>query len=139
MTKLAARALILHNEKILLVKHKGSSFWSLPGGKLDENEGMKQALAREIFEELGIETQVGQLRFINEFCYSGGSYSLEFFFEITNGEDFQKKLEGSHTEAELEDVAWFSIKNLPEIMPQFLQKKLPLLQESFGIEYFSSL
>lgn len=31
------------------------SFWTLPGGKVEENESAEQALEREIHEELGIE------------------------------------------------------------------------------------
>lgn len=137
--KLAARAIILSQEKILLVQHKGSSFWSLPGGKLDDNEGMKQALKRELFEELGINAEIGKLRFINEFFYTGGSYSLEFFFEITNREDFEKELEGSHKELELEAVEWFDLKNLPEIMPKFLKEKLSTSNPDTPIEYFSTI
>ena len=137
-TKLAARAIIICDDQILLVKHHGSPFWSLPGGKLDEGEGMKDALVRELDEELGVNADLGDMRFINEFMYSGENYCLEFFFEIKNGQDFRKQLSGTHMDLELEEVEWFKLNDLPDLMPQFLLEKLPSLDED-GIEYFSTV
>lgn len=45
---------IIRNDKgeVLLVKEKGSS-WSLPGGGIDHGESDSEALARELYEEVG--------------------------------------------------------------------------------------
>lgn len=57
----AAAALINTNEEILLASRpKGKSMaglWEFPGGKVDEGESPEFALARELAEELGIETR----------------------------------------------------------------------------------
>jgi len=44
--------------KILLVKHKNTSFWALPGGHLEEGENIYKCLKREIREEFGIEIRI---------------------------------------------------------------------------------
>lgn len=41
------------NGKILVVREKGTTWWDLPGGGIDHNESVQEALAREMKEEVG--------------------------------------------------------------------------------------
>lgn len=55
--KATATAIIIKDNKILLLKRSQEPFfgkWDLPGGYLNENESPKQAVRREITEELGV-------------------------------------------------------------------------------------
>ena len=53
--RVAARALITHDNRILLVKeHDGDGWWAIPGGGIDHGEAVEQSLLREIEEELGV-------------------------------------------------------------------------------------
>lgn len=61
---LTTDGLVTKQDKVLLVKRdiepfKG--FWVLPGGHVDYNEKVEQALRREIKEELGIKVQIKNL------------------------------------------------------------------------------
>ncbi len=61
----AGKAIIRKNEKILILKRsQGSSLdpglWELPGGKIDYEEDLIDALKREVWEEVGIVIQVGR-------------------------------------------------------------------------------
>jgi mutator protein MutT len=63
-------ALIVDNKnKILLCKRMDDdqfgSLWEFPGGKVEMHEDKKEALKRELKEELGVEVKVGRL--INRF------------------------------------------------------------------------
>ena len=51
-----ATAVILQDNKVLLVRDKGRHHLSLPGGGFKKGESSKQAAAREIYEELGLRT-----------------------------------------------------------------------------------
>lgn len=137
--KIASRAIIIHKEKILLVKHKGRDFFSLPGGKVNLEEDIKSAMRRELFEELGVSAEVGKLLYVHEFRYPGGSLSLEFFFWIHNGKDFLGKLEGEFTKKELAQIAWLDRSEKIEIMPKFLIEKIPVQTENDPLEYHSEL
>ncbi len=49
----SAKAVIISKGKVLLLKQPNGR-WDLPGGKLDENEGIVDGLIREVEEETGI-------------------------------------------------------------------------------------
>jgi len=56
--KATATAIIIKDNKLLLLKRNQEPFigkWDLPGGFLNENENSKEALARELKEELNID------------------------------------------------------------------------------------
>lgn len=51
--EIIARALIIHDNKILLCKRKNRDYYFLPGGHIEFGEQAEVALEREIKEELG--------------------------------------------------------------------------------------
>ena len=53
-------ALIIKDEKILLIKRNAEpfkGFWALPGGYVDWDEAVEDAVKREVFEETGLEVK----------------------------------------------------------------------------------
>lgn len=54
---LTASGILLHQGKVLLIKHKKLKFWMAPGGHLDPNELPHQAAEREFWEETGIKVK----------------------------------------------------------------------------------
>ena len=52
--RVSVKALIIHKDKILLVKEWDDEWWSFPGGGIEHGESIQQALYREISEELAI-------------------------------------------------------------------------------------
>ncbi len=57
-------AILIRDNKCLLVKSAKSGFYGLPGGRIDTGEDMEQALARELKEEVGI-TQFERLGLVD--------------------------------------------------------------------------
>lgn len=53
-----ASAFLIHNGKVLLIKHKKLNMWLGPGGHIDENELPHLAAEREFFEETGLRVKV---------------------------------------------------------------------------------
>lgn len=74
----------------------GRDFWCTPGGGLELGESLVDGLRREMIEETGIVPEVGRLLFVQQFAESGDqsahgpSEQLEFFFYITNWQDYQQ-------------------------------------------------
>ena len=59
-----AAAVIIRKGRMLIAKRKtGDPFegrWEFPGGKIEPGESPEEALRRELREELGIETEIGE-------------------------------------------------------------------------------
>lgn len=86
MTKIVA-AIVRRKDEILLVKQRGRddpiSYWTIPGGVVENGETLSEALRREIREEAGIDVlEVGSVTYIEESRHAdGGSTSIVFVFE----------------------------------------------------------
>src|SRR5215469_1131788 len=64
-TVLVAAGLIIERGRVLLTQRKSGThlegLWELPGGKVQPGEDPREALRRELQEELGIEVAVGEV------------------------------------------------------------------------------
>lgn len=137
-TKVAVRALILHEGKILLVRHRGKDFYALPGGKVDPGEDIKSALSRELMEELGVDSAVEKMQFVHEFRYpKSETLSLEFFFTVKDPAAFLDWKPSTHTEEELEEISWKDLSEDFPLRPAFLKDFFPHLPEE--ITYCSTI
>jgi len=61
LLRVAAKAVIIHSDKVLIVREaktyqEGSQYgkYGLPGGRIEPNESFYDALAREVKEEVGL-------------------------------------------------------------------------------------
>ncbi len=80
MIEVAAGALTDANGRVLLMQRKPGTHlagtWEFPGGKLEPGESIEQALARELREELGIDTRAFELLISLPWCYPEKSIRL---------------------------------------------------------------
>ena len=85
--------------------------WNIPGGKVDFNEKVEEAILREIKEELGADLQIDDFMFfINHIIPDDGQHWVSFIFKskIVAGE-LQNLEPHKHSE-----MKWFSLDSLPE-------------------------
>jgi 8-oxo-dGTP diphosphatase len=90
--KRVAAAFIMQNGRILIcqrTKHQPMPLkWEFPGGKIEEGEQPRDALRRELDEELGITASVGdEVIRLRHTYHNGGTVELRFFtVEAYSGE-----------------------------------------------------
>lgn len=85
--RLAARALILHEDRLLLVNaYPGArlDLWCAPGGGCEDGQSLPENLAREVHEETGLTIAVGPPVLVNEFHDPDtGFHQIDLFFRCT--------------------------------------------------------
>lgn len=75
-------AILRHEGLVLLARRKDGKHagrWEFPGGKLEDGESEPQCLARELQEELGIETEVDAFFAESFHTYDGGAIRLRAY------------------------------------------------------------
>ncbi len=101
----------------------GGDWRCLPGGTAEEGEVLNEALAREIYEETGVNPEIGKLLYVHQFMFNDND-QLEFFFHITNPTDFLDiNLENTtHGAEEIESIDFVDSKETI-ILPKFLTEE----------------
>lgn len=100
-------ALIVNKEgKILLAKsHKWFDKYTLPGGHIEVGETMKEAVAREVKEEVGLDVEVAEFLLMQEAIFAEEFWKKKhfiFFDFLCKSGDKQVKLDGR----ELQEYVW---------------------------------
>jgi 8-oxo-dGTP diphosphatase len=122
--KQVVAALILRNDEFLIgqrTKHQPMPLkWEFPGGKIEEGEQPRDALKRELEEELGIVATIGDevARFRHE--YKGGNaVELRFYAVLEYTGEIENRI--------FREVKWVHRQRLPSF--DFLEADLPLVRE----------
>ena len=105
-----AAALIIRENEVLIGQRRPdqpmASMWEFPGGKIEAGETAQQALARELFEELGIRASIGApVTRIRHNYRHGGAVDLQFFVV--------RQFAGEIVNHIYEQIRWVSLKDLP--------------------------
>jgi nucleoside triphosphatase len=100
-------ALIVNKEgKILLAKsHKWFDKYTLPGGHIEVGETMKEAVAREVKEEVGLDVEVVEFLLMQEAIFAEEFWKKKhfiFFDFLCKSRNQQVKLDGR----ELQEYVW---------------------------------
>ena len=94
--------------------------WEFPGGKIEQGEQPRDALRRELEEELGIRARVGdEVARIKHTYKNGGAVELRFYSV--------REFEGAIENRIFKDVRWVERAQLPEF--DFLEADLGLVKD----------
>ncbi|MFC7679934.1 NUDIX domain-containing protein [Paenibacillus sp. GCM10028914] len=104
-------AAIIRNNKILMVfhDHGDRSFWTLPGGAVEEGETFEEAVVREVNEEVKLNCNVIRLLFEDSYEYGPNHCYL---VEVNNEEEAElgEDPELQEDKQVLKGIGWFAFE-----------------------------
>jgi 8-oxo-dGTP diphosphatase len=122
--KRVVAALILKNGEVLVcqrTRHQSMPLkWEFPGGKIEDGEQPRDALHRELDEELGIDAQIGEevARIRHEYK-NGGAVELRFYVVSEYAGEMENRI--------FRDMQWAKRSDLPSY--DFLEADLELVKD----------
>ena len=130
-------AIIIKNGKILVVKNEKSTYYYSVGGRVQFGETTREAVKREVKEELGIELEIDRPVFFHEQFFDEVD-SKEHFHEISlyylmkqPSEDQELVCTSVSETGNKEILCWLPIDQLKNytVFPNFFAKELLNLPE----------
>jgi 8-oxo-dGTP diphosphatase len=85
--------------------------WEFPGGKVEPEEDFREALARELREELSIRASIGEELARHEVRYGTGPLIRLRFYRVT---EFTGEPLNENSRREFERIVWESKARLPQ-------------------------
>ncbi len=125
-------AIILKDDRFLMVRNDQSDYYYSVGGRIRFGETSEEAVVREVFEETGCRMEIDHLGFVleNYFISDNASrlgleyYELAFFFYMRTPADFEPVsrafVEGDHQEY----LEWVAADERRTIFPEFFRTEL---------------
>lgn len=104
---------VIERDGLVLVgqRRAGDRFqykWEFPGGKIEPDEDPKDALARELMEELGIRAEIGEEMARYEHQYPGKTAILLIFLRVPS-------FTGTPENHVFQSIRWVEREKLPEL------------------------
>ncbi len=109
------RLLIYNNDRLLILKRAGSdkndsNLWDIPGGKIENDENIFDAIKREVLEETGIKLSSPNIKDLHSLIFedfdNGGKLVIAVF--TCESETSEIQFNAEHSE-----YRWVNPKELP--------------------------
>lgn len=110
--RIAASGIVLCDQQVLLVRYRGNdgSYLVGPGGGVESDESLLQALQREVREETGVTVEPSTLLFIEDLLTP--KYRMLKFWFLCSVVRGSASLTASARAEEIIDVGWFKREQL---------------------------
>ena len=119
--------ILINNNAILSTKSYGKDKYYIPGGKREQGETDKQALYREIKEELSVELKIETLQFLGEFQAQAHGHPPGTTVKMTC---YMAEYTGElKPDSEIEEIIWLNhadkdkIAEVDKLIFDFLKEK----------------
>ena len=130
-----ACGILIHEDSVLMQQAEASSggaTYALPGGHLEFGETLAACLAREMFEEAGLNVEAEKLVYVHENFYATKgirTHEIGFYFLVDLNSEFPRPdpagyIPSREPHIRMRLLPLTQLSAFP-VMPEFLRKELP--------------
>lgn len=129
--------MLIKDNRILLMRRKNTGFadgfYSMPAGKLEPKESVKDAVIREVKEEINIDIKNETLKAVQVMNRNGiDRERIDYFFTIDRWNGKIKNNEPN----KCDDLKWFDIHNLPENIIPYIKEAINNYNKKINFSLF---
>ena len=107
-----ASAIIIKDNRVLMIRTKDSNSWSIPSGGVEVGETAEEACIREITEETGYVAKIVKVLHTKKTIIKEYRVTTQYFLcEITGGE-----IQYQDPDEEIEEIAWKNSDEISKLM-----------------------
>ena len=122
----SAKALIIKDGKMAAIKIRdaGEEWYIMPGGGQESEETLREAVCREVLEELGIAVECRDLLFVVEGVHGEGFHRVDLVFYCEFLDDIPDAV--PHSDTNQVGIEWLDISelNLKPLYPSRLRRQI---------------
>lgn len=120
--KVRVGVVVIKNNQILLARQNNKPFWVLPGGTMEQGEGLADCAIREMKEETNLDVALERLLCVSDFLRQDGKQTVDAVF-------LAKEASGSivmETTENLNELQWFNLTDFEklDVKPELLKETL---------------
>lgn len=136
--RLRACAIIINDNRVLMVKNEGVDYYYSVGGAVQIGETLEEACLREAYEETGVNYQIDRLAYIHEtfFKLEGKLYhELAFYYLMVPNQATEFSVESYGINGEREHLSWIDIDaySRHKAYPEFFKDELKAIPDKVTI------
>lgn len=107
-----ASAIIIRDNRVLMIRTIDSNSWSIPSGGVEVGETLEEACIREVAEETGYEVKIVKALHTKKTIIKEYKVTTQYFLcEITGG-DIQYK----DPDEEIEEISWMNRNEISKLI-----------------------
>ena len=123
-TKVVVAALLFDQGRLLICQRsphgRFPNKWEFPGGKVEPGESARDALRRELVEELGITAEIGDEVWSTDYQYPGYPPVRLHFFSV-------RRYSSTPENRVFQEILWVNLRDLT--VYDFLEADRPLVEQ----------
>ncbi len=122
----SAKALVIRDGKMaaIRIRDAGEEWYIMPGGGMEAEETLEEAVRREVLEELGLEVECGELLFVIEGVHGEAFHRVDLVFECRIVSEAPEA--AAHRDTNQVGVDWLDISSLNKqpLYPSRLRRQI---------------
>ncbi len=124
--KVRLGVVLIHDNKLLLVRQNNRPFWVFPGGTLELNEGLEECAVREMKEEIDLNVAIEKTLYLADFLLTDAAGEIKHTIDVFMQARYISGTPTMTLDENLNDMGFFTLEEVQkmQVEPHVALKQL---------------